>query len=97
MVGMGKAFSNCRTSGRYWWWKRGASAAAWMSRPLSTMLMRSLATVVMMVEPPGEPRTRRSLPGVVAPCLPTMGGSLTMVGVMQESGRLPGAMALAGP
>ena len=46
----------------------------------------SLATVVMMVDPPGEPRTRRSLPSF-----------RTMVGVMAESGRLPGAMELAGP
>jgi len=65
MVGTGKAFSNWRMSGRYWWWKRGASAADWMLRWLSTTLMRSLATVVMMVEPPGLPRTRRSLPGRV--------------------------------
>jgi len=27
--------------------------------------MRSLATVVMMVEPPGEPSTKRSFPGRV--------------------------------
>src|ERR1700723_4650476 len=94
-----------------------------MLRWLSMTLMRSLATVVMMVEPPGLPRTKRSLPGAqsVAALAPeTAGfstasslreasgrddrflalqtvGSLTMVGVMEDRGRLPGAMALAGP
>ena len=57
-------FSRSRRSGRYWWWKRGASAACWMLRPLSMMLMMSLATVVMMVEPPGVPMTKASLPVV---------------------------------
>ncbi len=40
----------------------------------------------MMVPPPGEPSTSRTLPSRV-----------TMVGVMDESGRLCGAMALASP
>ena len=45
-----------------------------------------MSTVVMMRGPPGEPSTMRSLPS-----------SSTMVGVMADSGRLPGAMALFGP
>ena len=60
--------------------------------------MMSLATVVMMVEPPGEPRTSSGLPGAhfrLGPGL-QISGPTTMVGVMLESGRLPGAMALAG-
>ena len=48
--------------------------------------MRSFATVEIIVGPPGEPSTIRSLP-----CL------VTMVGDMAESGRLPGAIALFGP
>src|SRR5271155_3786681 len=52
--------------------------------------MMSLATVVMMVEPPGEPRTRRRLPRRYQWLRVVM-----MVGVMAESGRLPGAMELA--
>ena len=44
------------------------------------------ATVVIMRAPPGEPNTYRSFPS-----------SSTIVGVMELSGRLPGAMALAGP
>src|SRR5271170_3806468 len=89
---VGNFFSMSRRSGRYWWWKRGASAACWTLRLLSTMEMMSLATVVMMVEPPGEPRTRArlGLPGLYQWVLVT-----SMVGVMAESGRLPGSMALA--
>jgi hypothetical protein len=56
----------------------------------------------------GLPSTRRSLPGSQGIGIPMWvwggvlilwqtGGSLTMVGVMELSGRLPGAMALAGP
>src|ERR1035441_240147 len=61
------------------------------------MLMMSLATVVMMVEPPGEPRTSSGLPGLHCRLGPggQTSGPATMVGVMLESGRLPGAMALA--
>ena len=40
-----------------------------------------------------DARRRRASPARSAPCRP----SSTMVGVMAESGRLPGAMALAGP
>jgi hypothetical protein len=46
----------------------------------STTLETICATVVMMVEPPGEPVTRRTRPS----------GPSTMVGVMAESIRLPG-------
>ena len=44
------------------------------------------STVLMMVGPPGEPVTRTILPSLK-----------TMVGVIEESGRLPGKMALASP
>src|SRR5271156_5976016 len=46
--------------------------------------MMASATVVMMREEPGDPRTRSSLPSF-----------RTIVGVMEESGRLPGPIALA--
>ena len=52
MVSCGNAFSNSSTSGRYWWWKRGAFAASCTFSPLSTTLMRSFATVVIIVDPP---------------------------------------------
>ncbi len=45
-----------------------------------------LATVVMMVGPPGVPRTSQSLPSFN-----------TMVGVMADSGRLFGPTAFASP
>src|SRR5258708_6049248 len=63
---MENILSRSRRSGKYWWWKRGPSAACWTLRWLSTMEMMSLATVVMMVAPPGEPRTRArlGLPGL---------------------------------
>ncbi len=72
------------------------------------MLMMSFATVVIIVEPPGEPSTSRSLPGVHCCKIPMCvcggvlmtahtGGSLTIVGVIELSGRLPGAIAFAGP
>ncbi len=48
--------------------------------------MMASATVVMMREEPGEPRTRKSLPSF-----------RTMVGVIEESGRLPGPMEFAAP
>ena len=44
------------------------------------------STVLMIVGPPGLPVTRISLPSLV-----------TKVGVIDESGRLPGVMELAGP
>ena len=60
--------------------------------------MMSLATVVMMVAPPGEPRTSSGLPGLHCRLGPGRhcSGWTMMVGVMAESGRLPGAMALFG-
>src|SRR3954470_19016636 len=44
------------------------------------------ATVVMIRGPPGEPITYANLPSFT-----------TIVGVMAESGRLPGPIAFAGP
>src|ERR1700753_188112 len=58
-----------------------------MSSPLSITLIRSLATVVMIVGPPGEPSTSRSLPGRIRPCASRCAGSLTIVGVIALSGR----------
>src|SRR5260370_39570149 len=85
----GNFFSRSMRSGRYWWWKRGASAACWMLRPLSMGLMMSVATVVMMVAPPGVPMTKRSLPGLYQ-----WPGGVRIVGVMVESWRLAGAMGV---
>ena len=44
------------------------------------------SVIVMMREPPGEPSTRNTRPS-----------RNTIVGAIDESGRLPGAMALAAP
>jgi hypothetical protein len=50
-------------------------------------LLTTCATVVMMVAPPGDPVTRRTRPS----------GERTMVGVIDETMRFPGAMAFAVP
>src|SRR5208337_1900058 len=52
----------------------------------SSTPIKTLATVVMIFELPGDPRTRNVLPSCT-----------TIVGVIDERGRLPGAMALAAP
>ncbi|MNH40932.1 hypothetical protein D3C79_1023270 [compost metagenome] len=62
---------------------RGAARASEMLMPRSTRLMIVWSTVVMMVEPPGEPRARNGAP------------SFTMiVGDMEERGRFPGWIRL---
>ena len=63
---------------------RGADTAAAMSMPRSITLTTTCSTVVMMRLPPGEPVTRNGLPSLS-----------TMVGVIDDSGRLPGPGALA--
>ena len=57
--------------------------ASWMFMPKSITLTRACSTVLMMVRPPGLPMTMNSLPSLA-----------TMVGVMLESIRLPGAARL---
>ena len=73
-------------SGSHWWWMRGAFTASWIVIPCSITLSRTWTSMVMMREPPGEPITMKGLPSRV-----------TMVGLMELKGRLPGAMALALP
>ena len=51
---------------------------------MSTTEITSFSTVLMIVGPPGEPSTSSGLPSLS-----------TMVGVIAESGRFPGAIAFA--
>ncbi len=60
---------------------RGAAIASEISMPRSTRLTRVCSTVVMIVEPPGEPTASTGLRSLS-----------TMVGAMEERGRLPGSM-----
>ena len=55
-----------------------------MSKSITLVITSN--TVLMMVGPPGLPVTRKGLPSFA-----------TMVGVIEDSGRLPGAMALDSP
>jgi hypothetical protein len=80
----GKSGSTKTRSGTHWWWKRGAATASSIGRPKSTTFTIESRVVLMMRGPPGLPVTSRGAPSFS-----------TMVGVMLESGRLPGAMALA--
>ena len=77
--------SNVTASGSHWWWKRGASTACRASIPKSRPPNTISITVLMIVRPPGEPVTMNSLPFFV-----------TIVGVIELSIRLPGAMTFAG-
>jgi hypothetical protein len=74
-------------SGRCWWCTRGAFTAWLTLIPKSTTFRMVWSTVVMIVEPPGVPVTKKSSPS----------GSVTMVGVMAESMRFPGSMAFCSP
>src|SRR5690349_10492144 len=58
---------------------RGAATASGRVMPRSRRLVRVCRTVVMIVDPPGEPNARNGLP-----C------RSTMVGDIDERGRLPG-------
>jgi hypothetical protein len=62
---------------------RGAAIACSMVMPRSIRLTSICSTVVMIVEPPGEPRARNGLPSLS-----------TIVGLIDERGRLPGWMRL---
>ena len=59
---------------------RGAHSACGSDMPKSMWLTRICRTVVMIVEPPGEPTAKSNLPFFS-----------TIVGDMLERGRLPGA------
>ena len=63
---------------------RGAATASAMFMPRSITLTMTCSTAVMMRLPPGEPVTRNGLPSLS-----------TIVGVIDDSGRLPGPGALA--
>ncbi|MNW51332.1 hypothetical protein D3C74_288160 [compost metagenome] len=63
------------------WEARGAAMASLMSMPRSMRFTRVCSTVVMMVEPPGEPMASTGSPSC-----------RTMVGAIEERGRLPGSM-----
>ena len=76
--------SASRVSGRHWWWMRGRVIASARFMRKSTRFTITCSTVVMMRLPPGLPVTRKRRPS-----------RNRKVGVMEESGRLPGATALA--
>ena len=59
---------------------RGAATASSSGIPKSSRLISVWVTVVMIIEPPGEPIARTGTPS-----------SSTMVGLIDERGRLPGA------
>ena len=58
---------------------RGAAIASWTVMPRSIRLTSICRTVVMIVEPPGEPSARHGLPFFS-----------TIVGAIELRGRLPG-------
>ena len=66
--------------------KAGASAAESSGMPKSITFEMTCATVVMIVEPPGVPTTRKTAPSLT-----------TIVGVMADSMRLPGSITFALP
>ena len=73
-------------SGIHWLCTRGAATAVAMFMS-NTMALRSVcSTVVMISEPPGLPAASQGCPSLK-----------TMVGVIEESGRLPGAIVFASP
>ena len=74
--------STLMLSGRYWWWKRGISAVCCALRP-SMSSTRPSSTIVTIRLPPGVPSTA------------TRCGPIRKVGDIEESGRLPGAIAFA--
>ena len=61
------------------WDARGAATASGSVMPRSSRLVSVCRTVVMMVEPPGEPSARNGLPP-----------RSTIVGDIDDRGRLPG-------
>lgn len=73
-------------SGSHWWWMRPKSTACCSVMSKSTTLSSTCSTELMMVGPPGLPRAIQSLPSLS-----------TSVGVIDDSGRFFGAMALASP
>ena len=65
------------------WVARGAAMASWMLMPRSTRLTIICRTVVMIIDPPGEPSARKGLPSLS-----------TIVGDIELRGRLPGWIRL---
>ena len=66
------------------WLRRGAATASGSVIPKSSRLSRICATVVMIDAPPGEPSARKGRPL-----------RRTMVGAIDERGRLPPSTLLA--
>ena len=83
---MAKGSSISVSGGSSWWWMRGAATAAASGSLKSCQSTSTWNTEVAMREPPGVP-----ISTATRPC------SVRMVGVMVDSGLLPGAMALASP
>ena len=79
--------STRRLSGSAWWCIRGAVTASGSDIRWSITFEITWYTIVMIRGPPGVPVTMKSCPAE----------SSTMVGVIAESIRLPGAIALASP
>ncbi len=65
------------------WVARGAAIASGSVMPRSIRLTRVCSTVVMMVEPPGEPRA-----SIGRPCLSTIVGDIELRGRLPGPGRL---------
>ena len=84
----GQPGSNSVQGGLHCWWKRGAATACVQSVCSKTSARSTTpSTAVMMRGPPGLPSTRLTV------CPP----SRSTTGVIDESGRLPPATALASP
>src|ERR1043166_5944907 len=75
------------TSGRCWWWMRGAAPARSALSPKSMTLEMFCHTAVMMRGPPPAPASMNSWPLL----------SSTIVGDIDDSMRLPGSILLAAP
>ena len=72
------------SGGRSWWWKRAAATASWGVMPKSMTFMMAWNTEVKIVDPPGVPTTMATAPS-----------SSRIVGVMDDSMRLPGWISFA--
>src|ERR1039458_7577829 len=79
-------FSMRNSSGSHWWWKRGQLTASCTFMFQSIMLIATSSTVLIIVGPPGDPSTANGLPS-----------RIRIVGTIEESGVLPGWMALNSP
>lgn len=76
--------SRYSSSGSHWWWMRDCALASAMFRSNTSVFRMICSTTVMMRAPPGAPVARKGLPSFS-----------TMVGVIDDSGRLREPTAFA--